>query len=61
MKERMEFEKIEPAAFKAMLQLEMYVRGSGLDNKLLELIKIRASQINSCLRSQQEWFLVRMQ
>jgi hypothetical protein len=25
MKERMEFEKVEPAAFQAMLQLEMYV------------------------------------
>ena len=31
-----------------MLQLGQYVQGSGLDLKLLELIKIRASQINGC-------------
>ena len=37
-----------PAAYQAMLQLEQYVRGSGLNATLLELIKIRASQINGC-------------
>lgn len=37
-----------PAAYRAMLQLEQYVRGSGLNPTLLELIKIRASQINGC-------------
>lgn len=37
-----------PAAYRAMLQLEHYVRGSGLNPTLLELIKIRASQINGC-------------
>jgi AhpD family alkylhydroperoxidase len=37
-----------PAAYRAMLQLEQYVRGSGLNLTLLELIKIRASQINGC-------------
>jgi len=37
-----------PAAYKAMLSLEQYVRGSGLDGKLLELVKVRASQINGC-------------
>ncbi len=31
-----------------MLQLEQYVRGSGIQPTLLELIKIRASQINRC-------------
>ena len=36
------------AAYRAMLQLEQYVRGSGLNPTLLELIKIRASQINGC-------------
>ena len=37
-----------PAAYRAMLQLEHYVRSSGLNPTLLELIKIRASQINGC-------------
>lgn len=48
MQERMELAKIEPAAYRAMFELERYVGASGLDNKLLELIKIRASQINGC-------------
>lgn len=38
----------ESAAYRAMLQLERYVRGSGINSTLLELIKIRASQINGC-------------
>ena len=37
-----------PAAYRAMLQLEQYVQGSGLNPTLLELIKIRASQMNGC-------------
>jgi AhpD family alkylhydroperoxidase len=40
--------KQESAAYRAMLQLERYVRGSDIDSTLLELIKIRASQINGC-------------
>ncbi|WP_134683540.1 carboxymuconolactone decarboxylase family protein [Brevibacillus migulae] len=35
-------------AYQAMFQLESYVRNSGLDYKLYELIKTRASQINGC-------------
>ena len=35
-------------AFQAMHGLEQFVRGSGLDKKLIELIKIRCSQINGC-------------
>jgi AhpD family alkylhydroperoxidase len=38
----------ESAAYRAMLHLERYVRGSGIRPTLLELIKIRASQINGC-------------
>lgn len=40
--------EVEPAGYKAMLGLEMFVRNSGLDSKLLHLIKVRASQINGC-------------
>ena len=48
LQQRMELEKIEPAAYKAMLELQKYVDSSGINKNLLELIKIRASQINSC-------------
>lgn len=48
MQSRMEIEKTNPAAYRAMLQLERYVRGSGINSTLWELIKIRASQINGC-------------
>lgn len=37
-----------PAAYQAMLQLGQYVQSCGLNLTLLELIKIRASQINGC-------------
>ncbi len=48
MTERIEFSQVEPAAYQAMLGLERYLYQSGLDNKLLSLIKVRASQINKC-------------
>jgi AhpD family alkylhydroperoxidase len=44
---RMELEA-NSAVYRAMLQLERYVRGSGINPTLLGLIKIRASQINCC-------------
>jgi AhpD family alkylhydroperoxidase len=37
-----------PAAYQAMFQLEQYIQSCGLNPTLLELIKIRASQINGC-------------
>jgi AhpD family alkylhydroperoxidase len=48
MKARMSHHSANPQAYQTMLQLEKFVNGSGLDPKLLELIKIRASQINGC-------------
>jgi AhpD family alkylhydroperoxidase len=48
MQSRMNPETTNPAAYQAMLHLEQYVRGSGIDLILLELIKIRASQVNGC-------------
>lgn len=45
----MDLFKLEPEAYKAMSGLEAYVRNSGLDRKLYELVKIRASQINKCV------------
>jgi len=48
MKARLEYTLVAPDAFKAMRAFENYVRGCGLNPTLLELIKIRASQINGC-------------
>lgn len=45
---RVDYKAAPPGAFKAMLGLETYVRGSGLEHALLELVKTRVSQINGC-------------
>ncbi|WP_374441031.1 carboxymuconolactone decarboxylase family protein [Stella sp.] len=45
---RLDFKAAAPAAYQAMLALETKVRGFGLDGRLVELVKIRASQINGC-------------
>ncbi|HUH48111.1 MAG TPA: carboxymuconolactone decarboxylase family protein, partial [Arenibacter sp.] len=45
---RINYQEKGPDALKAMLGLEKYVRGSGLETSLYELIKLRASQINGC-------------
>ena len=37
-----------PNAIKALYNLEAAVRGSGLEQSLIELVKTRASQINGC-------------
>ena len=48
MQQRIDLTKVNPAAFKAVAALQAYVDQSGLDAKLRELIKIRASQVNGC-------------
>lgn len=48
MKERMNIDKAEPAIYKAMNVAEKYVSTFKLDAKLMELIKLRVSQINGC-------------
>jgi AhpD family alkylhydroperoxidase len=40
--------KAAPEAMKALVALETYVQESGLDHSLIDLVKIRASQINGC-------------
>ncbi|BBO17889.1 conserved hypothetical protein [Candidatus Brocadia pituitae] len=45
---RMDYKKITPKGVKAIIKLEKYVRQSGLEPSLLEMVKIRASQINGC-------------
>jgi AhpD family alkylhydroperoxidase len=39
---------VDAAAYQPVLEMERYVRNSGLDKPLYELIKIRASQLNGC-------------
>ncbi len=49
MQSRLEAQKVSPEAYHAMLGLEMFVRkSSNLEGSLIELVKIRASQINGC-------------
>ena len=48
MSERINIKKLEPKAYEAMFGLEKYLSTSKLSKTLLELIKIRASQINGC-------------
>ncbi|CAA7627258.1 conserved hypothetical protein [Candidatus Terasakiella magnetica] len=48
MEQRLDLTKASPDGYKAMLGVHSYVQNSGLDLGLLELIKIRVSQINGC-------------
>ena len=48
MKLRIEYGGVAPEGMKAMRGLERYVRQCGLEESLLELVKLRASQINGC-------------
>ena len=45
---RIEYAKAAPGAIEAMRGLDAYVERSGLEPELVELVKIRASQINGC-------------
>jgi AhpD family alkylhydroperoxidase len=48
MEARIDFARAAPRAMKIMLDLEAHVRESGLEPALLELVKMRASQLNGC-------------
>src|SRR5678810_588071 len=48
MQPRIQYAKIAPGAMTAMLALETYVLRCGLERSLIELVKLRASQINGC-------------
>lgn len=45
---RINIQEIEPNAYQAMFALEKYLSTSKVDKVLLDMIKIRASQINGC-------------
>ncbi len=40
--------KLAPEAYKAATALEAAIKASGLEHSLIELVKMRASQINGC-------------
>jgi AhpD family alkylhydroperoxidase len=48
MKPRLNAYQVAPDTIKALMALESEVRGSGLEQSLIELVKTRASQINGC-------------
>ena len=45
---RIDYPRAAPDMFKAMLALETAVQRSGLEHSLIELVKMRVSQINGC-------------
>lgn len=48
MEQRIDYYNLAPEAMKIMMEMEKYTKTTGLERKLRELIKIRASQINGC-------------
>jgi AhpD family alkylhydroperoxidase len=48
MQARIEQRNVNPGGYKAMLGLEQYLATCGLEKKLLDLIRLRVSQINGC-------------
>ncbi|HEX6635533.1 MAG TPA: carboxymuconolactone decarboxylase family protein [Usitatibacter sp.] len=48
MKSRLNLMQVSPDAMKAMRALQSHVDASALEHSLLELVKMRASQVNGC-------------
>jgi AhpD family alkylhydroperoxidase len=48
MKSRIDYPKVAPEGGHALLGLEHYLQDCRLDKKLLDLLRLRASQINGC-------------
>ncbi|WML44739.1 carboxymuconolactone decarboxylase family protein [Neobacillus sp. PS3-40] len=48
MEQRINYLEVAPEALKIMMEMEKYNGSTGIDRKLRELIKIRASLINGC-------------
>jgi AhpD family alkylhydroperoxidase len=45
---RVDYYKVAPGGVKALQALEQYLRASGLEPALIELVKVRASLMNGC-------------
>jgi AhpD family alkylhydroperoxidase len=48
MKGRIDYRKASPQGARAVGELHAFLRGCGLEHSLLEIVKLRASQINGC-------------
>ena len=48
MEPRIHYAKVAPGVVEAMLNLASYLRKSGLDESLVNLVCLRASQVNGC-------------
>ncbi len=48
MPQRIIYKKVAPEGFQNIGSLENYVKNCGLEQSLLELVRLRASQINGC-------------
>src|SRR6266571_7199514 len=48
MSSRLDYQRISPEGYRAMMALNEFAEHSGLEHPLLELVKIRASQLNGC-------------
>ena len=48
MNARIDLMKVNPGIMQAMFGLERQIRKAGLDHRLLDLVKMRASQMNGC-------------
>jgi len=48
MKTRFNYAKVAPGVYDAMDALDQYLAGCGLEESLLHLVRLRASQINGC-------------
>lgn len=46
--QRLQYKKIAPQAYRAVSGVETYIQNCGLEKSLIELVKMRASQINRC-------------
>ncbi|MBV8236063.1 MAG: carboxymuconolactone decarboxylase family protein [Acidimicrobiia bacterium] len=45
---RLEYKQIAPEGYEALSRLEVYTRRCGLEPSLLDVVEVRASQINGC-------------
>lgn len=45
---RIKYPKVAPDAYRVLLDLEKYIHGCGLEASLIELVKMRVSQMNGC-------------
>jgi AhpD family alkylhydroperoxidase len=48
MEPRLKYKEVAPECLRTMFNLELYVKTTGLEQSMLDLVRLRASQINGC-------------